>query len=635
VRALLTALLAWLCTAAASAAGADLDALFAPSSFTAVSLSPDGKRLAAIRFDGVASALLLLDAKTLVARTLIERPGPQASARSPQQIAWIDDQRLAVDYDDLSSEAIDLDGKRLQRLGERFLHTRRDHGAATDWVLAFETLRDGRISRVNLRSGERRPLPIALPGRVIHCAFDNDGALRAVTMLATTFWRGETRVSNWYRVDEDAPWQLLEASAVTADMWVPVQVPAEPNTLIVRSYHQRDHAGLFRYDTLNHRHLEPVAGQPDDEVLTTSALGQSGISRVITGGAKPHSHWFEPRWSLLQQQVDAAIPGRINLLSGDPAGRLLVFSYGDVDPGRWFVYDTHDASRWQVGEIKPRIDPAAMRPRQTLEYAAADGLPIPAYLTRPADADAATPLPLVVLVHGGPHMRDDWLWNEEVQLLAASGYAVFQPQFRGSTGFGQRFEEAGYGQWGRAMQDDVTAGVQHLIAEKIADPARICIVGASYGGYAALWGLVKTPDLYRCGISFAGVSDLELMLNDRSDRNADPAIRELQRLRIGDLAQGKAFFDDVSPLHQVERIRAPLLLAHGLDDQRVPLVHGQRMADALAAQGKSVEWMTFDGEGHGLAYTASKRRYYRAMLDFLQRHIGPDGARKSGFAPPA
>jgi len=272
---------------------------------------------------------------------------------------------------------------------------------------------------------------------------------------------------------------------------------------------------------------------------------------------------------------------------------------------------------------------------ETLDYAADDGLHIPAYLTRPANAEAGAPLPLVVLVHGGPHMRDDWLWNEEVQLLAANGYAVFQPQFRGSTGFGLSFEEAGYGQWGRAMQDDVTAGVRHLVAQKIADPARICIAGASYGGYAALWGLVKTPALYRCGISFAGVTDLEHMLKDPSDRNADAAIRELQRLRIGDLAQGKAFFDAVSPLHEVGRINAPLLLAHGVDDRRVPISHSQRMADALAAQGKAYEWLVFDGEGHGLTYTASKRRYYRAMLDFLQRHIGADAARKSGFAPPA
>src|SRR5438105_853997 len=452
-----------MCSVAGSALAADaelLDALLAPSSFTAVSLSPDGQQLAAIRFDGVASALLLLDAKPLAPRTLIERPGSRASSRSPQRVEWIDNKRLAVDYDDQTSEAIDLDGKPLQRLGERFVRTRREHGGASDWVLAFDRLRDGRISRVNLRSGERRPLPIALPGKPIHWAFDADGALRALTMLDTTFWRDQARVSNWYRADEDTPWQLLEASAVTADLFVPVHVPAEPNTLIVRSHHQRDRAALFRYDTLNHRHLEPVAGQPDEEVLTASALGQSGISRVITGGAKPHSHWFDPRWAALQQRVDAAVPGRINLLSGDPGGRLLVFSYGDVDPGRWFVFDTGDGAIWLAAAIKPRIDPAAMRPMQTLDYAADDGLQIPAYLTRPADAAAGAPLPLVVLVHGGPHLRDDWLWNEEVQLLAASGYAVFQPQFRGSTGFGLSFEEAGYGQWGRAMQDDVTAGVR-------------------------------------------------------------------------------------------------------------------------------------------------------------------------------
>jgi dipeptidyl aminopeptidase/acylaminoacyl peptidase len=287
---------------------------------------------------------------------------------------------------------------------------------------------------------------------------------------------------------------------------------------------------------------------------------------------------------------------------------------------------------WEVAALKPDVDPKKMRAMATLEYGASDGMSIPAYLTRPAGSDS--PAPLVVLVHGGPHMRDQWLWNEEVQILAANGYAVFQPQFRGSTGFGQRFEEAGYGQWGRAMQDDITAGVKHLIEQKIADPQRICIVGASYGGYAALWGLASTPKLYRCGISFAGVTDIDDMLNDRSDRNADAAIRELQRLRIGDPAQGEDHFGAVSPLRQVARIEAPLMIAHGQDDKRVPISHSLKMLDALKAHGKSFEWLSFDGEGHGLELSLNKRRYYDAMLEFLNRHIGR-AARKSGFAAPA
>jgi dipeptidyl aminopeptidase/acylaminoacyl peptidase len=617
MRAVLSALLAWFCTAALG--GVELDSMLAPSAFTSMNISPDGQQLAAISFDGVRSTLLLIDTKTLAQRNPIQPQG----TRSPIRAEWINAGLLAVDFDDLRSEAIDLNGKTQQLLGQRFLGTRRERGAESDWVLVFDDVRARGISQVNLRTGEHKKVRVALPGKLTHWAFDTNGSLRAVTMTDTAFWSDKIRTSNWYRVDEDSEWQLLEESPLTADSWVPMHVPAEPNTLIVRSHHRRDTAALFRYDTLKQQHLEMVAGHASGDVLAALGLEQAGIYRVITSGIKPQSHWFDARWAALQARVDAELPGRINLLSGDPAGRLLVFSYGDVDPGRWFVLDAQDQNMWPVAAVKPTIDPTAMRTMAPLEYRAMDGLTIPAYLTRPAGAD--TPAPLVVLVHGGPHMRDDWLWNEEVQILAANGYAVFQPQFRGSTGFGQRFQEAGYGQWGRAMQDDITAGVRHLVENGLADPQRICIVGASYGGYAALWGSIKTPALYKCGISFAGVSDIEHMLNDNSDRNDNPVVREMQRSRIGDLSQAEQLAQ-VSPLRQAAHVGVPLLLAHGSADERVPISHSRRMVEALQRNGKAHEWLAFDNEGHHLAYTKNKRRYYEAMLDFLNRHIGPAAA---------
>src|SRR5205823_6513944 len=171
---------------------------------------------------------------------------------------------------------------------------------------------------------------------------------------------------------------------------------------------------------------------------------------------------------------------------------------------------------------------------------------IPAYLTLPPGSRER--LPTVILIHGGPIARDHWRFDPDVQLLASRGYAVFQPQFRGSSGFGKRFMEAGYGQWGLAMEDDITSGVRWLIEKHIADPDRVCIYGASYGGYAALWGLIKTPELYRCGISLAGVSDIEYMLTDDSDVNDSAIGRLLRRTTIGDLKTHKQQFDGVSPL---------------------------------------------------------------------------------------
>ena len=240
---------------------------------------------------------------------------------------------------------------------------------------------------------------------------------------------------------------------------------------------------------------------------------------------------------------------------------------------------------------------------------------------------------MVVLIHGGPISRDEWAFNAEVQLLADRGYLVFQPQFRGSSGFGREFEQAGYRQWGRAMQDDITAGVKHLVGQGLADGARVCIVGASYGGYAALWGLVKTPDLYRCGVSFAGVSDIGRMYSDWSDTSIDKVTRQLMLDRIGDREKSAELFDPVSPLKHAAKIKAPVLLMHGEEDQRVPISHGKKMRDALEASKKDVTWLSFENEGHGLQYIASQVSYFDALLNFLDKHLAPAGITAAATSP--
>jgi dipeptidyl aminopeptidase/acylaminoacyl peptidase len=256
---------------------------------------------------------------------------------------------------------------------------------------------------------------------------------------------------------------------------------------------------------------------------------------------------------------------------------------------------------------------------ETIQYSARDGLKVNAYLTRPADATG--PAPMVVLIHGGPQIRDQWEWNEEVQVLASQGYVVFQPQFRGSTGFGRSFEEAGRRQWGRAMQDDITDGVAHLVERKIADPGRICIYGASYGGYAALWGVVKTPDLYKCGASFAGVSDLADLLTGSFMDDSTAATREWRRAQVGDPDTERAKLDEVSPLKHADKIRVPLLIAYGEEDTRVLPSQSKAMVKALRNLDKPVESISFEGARHGLFSSRDKERYYRALLAFFGKHL--------------
>lgn len=598
--------------------------LVVPNEMLSLSLSPDGSKLIGLGHNGYGATVIVVDVLTLKAKDLVKPEFIKMAwvyTRSAQRVRWIADDLIAVDFNDEESESFDLNGKKVADLGERYIGPIPGEPAKSDWVLAFSNVKSGAIARVNARSGEKKRFDISPPGSVLHWAFDASGALRAVTMMDTAFWSDKTKVSNWYRADEAASWQLLQETSITQDIWKPLYVPGEPDTIVVASREGRDTMAVFRYDVRQRKVVELMAAHATEDIVQVSGLDQESFRRVTTAGLKRKTFWLDERWGALQATVDAALPGQSNVLSGDPRGRVLVFSSSDVDPGRWFLLDTVKMTLQQVAESNPLIAPELMRPMKTLSYPSFDGLRIPAYLTLPSEEKK--PAPLVVLIHGGPQARDDWSWDREVQILAMNGYAVFQPQFRGSTGFGKAFEEAGYGQWGLSMQDDITAGVQHLIDQKIVDPERICIVGASYGGYAALWGLIKTPALYKCGVSFAGVTDIAYMLDDWSDRNSNAAVRELQRVRIGTPKEAAARFDAVSPLKHAAKVQVPVLLLHGERDKRVPISHGEKMVAALQDAGKQHDWVVFENAGHGLSYLADIKHYYTKLLGFLDHHIGP------------
>lgn len=414
---------------------------------------------------------------------------------------------------------------------------------------------------------------------------------------------------------------------LTDDYWVPLYVPDEAGKLVISSRAGRDTYALFSYDTATRSIGEMIAGHPTQDILAVSGIDQSAVERVETTGMVPQLVWFDPAWAAVQQAVDRVLPHRINRLSGNPKDKVLVRSTADIDPGSWYLVDMHDNTVTFVASVKPTVAVEEQRPMQVIQYKASDGLTIPAFLTLPVGD--GKPAPTIVLIHGGPTARDYWGWNSEVQLLAAHGYAVFQPQFRGSSGFGRKFEEAGFGQWGLAMQDDITSGVEYLIQRGIADPGRICIVGASYGGYAALWGLVKTPQLYRCGVSFAGVTDIEYMLDDSSDRTKSKVGREYMRARLGDPAVNKEQFDSVSPLKHADRIQAPVLLMHGEEDERVPISHGKKMKRALEDQGKTVIWHSFEEEEHGFFYVRDEVTYFQTMFAFLDKYLASPVVKKA------
>jgi len=267
----------------------------------------------------------------------------------------------------------------------------------------------------------------------------------------------------------------------------------------------------------------------------------------------------------------------------------------------------------------PWLPEAQLAEMRAVQYASRDGLTIHGYLTLPIGQPAKN-LPVVVNPHGGPWHRDTWVCNPEVQFLANRGYAVFQMNFRGSTGYGRAFWQASFRQWGKAMQDDITDGVQWLIDQGIADPKRIAIYGASYGGYATLAGVAFTPNLYAAAVDYVGVSNLFTFINTIPPY-WKPYLEMLYEM-VGHPEEDKAQLEATSPALHADRIQTPLLIAQGANDPRVNKAESDQMVEALRRRGVEVEYLVKDNEGHGFGNEENRFDFYSALENFLARHLG-------------
>lgn len=324
-------------------------------------------------------------------------------------------------------------------------------------------------------------------------------------------------------------------------------------------------------------------------------------------------------------EVDIGIRG-----AGSGGDSWLLYANGPRDRGSFYVYDLKARKIEPVGSRYPFLDEQRLGRTEVVRYPARDGRTIMGYLTRPPGAVPGKPTPFVMMPHGGPQARDRYHFDDLVQLLATRGYTVFQPNFRGSSGFGKAFAEAGYGEWGGAMQNDLDDGFAYLVSAGIADPKRACIVGWSYGGYAALAAAALTPQLYRCAVSIAGVSDLEAFLkSDQRKFSDDPKGWEFMKKELGDPAKDREKRLAHSPLRHVDAIQVPVLLAHGERDARVPFEQSVNLEKALREAGKPVQFVTDDKAGHGWETPDQSRKLFGAVLEFLDRNLptrpGPEG----------
>ena len=423
-----------------------------------------------------------------------------------------------------------------------------------------------------------------------------------------------------WKPQPNSEWTGFELKGFRDESVVPRRFSVDNRSVYLTGMREGDtYDALYRLD-LQTQQLEKVHGFAANDVdVVITDFADSELVGVSGYAQRQTDFWLLKDNPAAQtyQALHRAFPNqRVNVTSTSDDGRAaIVFVDSDVNPGDYYLFDpvTKRAEFLRAGRIW--IEPKQMRPKEPIVLKARDGMELHGYVTRPAGDG---PHPLVVMPHGGPHgVRDWWEFDPEVQLLANRGYAVLQVNYRGSGGYGRDFEAAGYGEWGAKMQDDVTDATRWAIEQKIAPADRTCIYGISYGGFAALMGAAREPDLYRCAIGYAGVYDLELMWESGDVPDSRYGRAYLERALGTDVAKLRA----QSPVYNAQNIKAPVLLIHGKADERADYEHAQRMKAALEKNKKKVEWLALGREGHGVYDEESRREVYERILQFLDANL--------------
>ena len=637
----------------AAAALPSVESFFQNSGVNGALLSPDG-RLVALRAANKEHRLTLA---VLNLETMKLSPVASYNDGDVGEFDWVNEHRLVFSMADLTKGkadvhvgpglfAVNSDGSGMRQLVERshYLVSAGDAPKLLPWrtyLLGGVGARDGNdvfavqvegygksvdtyttLLRLNTVNG--RAEPVEVPLHAVKWLIDDAGVPRVVVSE-----EGAHRIVR-YRDTAGGQWRVLTQFEhyVGAEL-EPVYL-APDDTLYVRSYQGRDKSAIYRYDLAHDRVLpQPVAASDDFDVYPGFVHNQRGLLGLRYSIDAEITQWLDPAMAALQKQIDALLPvttNRINVALRAQTPYVMVTAFSDAQPFVYYVYNTATQKLLKLGGEHADIDVKQMSQKDFIRYRARDGLSIPAYITTPVGAPKK-PLPMVVMVHGGPYLRGGfWNWNPETQFLASRGYVVLEPEFRGSTGYGARHFQAGWKQWGLGMQNDIADAARWAIAQGIADPKRICIAGASYGGYATLMGLVNDPDLFRCGVDWAGVTDINLMYSVSWSDASDIYKRHGMPILIGDRVKDAAQLQATSPLEQAARIKQPLLLAYGGADERVPLVHGEKFYDAVKAGNPDVEWITYEKEGHGWEMVPDRVDFWNRVDKFLAKHIGAPAA---------
>lgn len=631
------------------------------SRMVSAKISPKGTYLAAVTMQGGRPALLFVN---LATRALVSTFNP-SGATTVGRFYWINDERVII-------ELVDLDGTlagpvtRGELLavnardgGQRFLfgyrtgggRGSRTRGAEPEaaWGRVVDTLRHDdryvliasrsmqeagdrqvRLWRLDTVTGAREQVAIS-PIPEASFFTDEEGELRLAAGWDTEFnpryflregkldWRELTQLKGFSKASDpvayiakDQAIEVVEPLGTGFGLFS-VSVETGERKLLARTEVAPPGCYDRDKDTLRTVALESAPDLPVYDILDA----QHPIARLVDG-------------------LLAAYPGQhVRILGRTEDDRLAVAHvYGDRNPGEFLLVDVARHSAEPLGSTRPWIAPEEMAEMEAFHIAASDGLRIHGYLTLPRGLAAGAKPPLVVLPHGGPHgVRDHWGFDWEVQLLASRGFAVLQVNYRGSGGYGDAYQEAGYRRWGDRVVQDVVDATRWAIRKGKVDGARVCAVGASFGAYAAMQASILAPDLFRCAAGIAGIYDLTTM-GSEGDISWSGIGRGYVKKAVGD---DEAKLRAASPVYNAAKLGVPVFLAHGGRDDRAPIEHAEKLKEALTALGRPPGWLVERTEGHGFFDEAARLRLYTRLVDFLEAHTGPTaGAMPApGAATPA
>ena len=614
------------------------------SAYHQVVLSPDGKHYAVTvtNKDGKRTILILDRATNKQVGSLSWR-----GREIPNSVVWLNNERVAIevgikvnalDQPLLTGEyvAMNIDGSRkmvLHGLRKETKRNKRRSKAAMGQMFITDLLPEepdyvniltipngesfAELKRINVYTGREKRLaksPLKGGGMLA----DHNGNARFAVGIESV--EGINKTVVYYKKTKDSDWELFDRYDEDLGSISPLAFDANNEKVYVLSNYNRETKAIYALD-LQTKKLELVSQNERVDVQTMDF----GPKRQL------YAVHYEPDYSSIDvldpnHPLGKWYPAFIKSFNGAKVSivsstydmtEMVVQVESDKDPGSYYVFNSKTGNLSLLMKSKPWLDTKKMGSTEAFSFKARDGKTIYGFITLPKGKE--TNLPLIVIPHGGPHgPRDYWTFDDDVQLLASHGYAVLRVNFRGSGGYGKEYQSSGYRKWGSAIMDDITDGVNWAIAQNIADKDRLCIYGASFGGYSALMGPVREPDLYKCAIGYVGVYDMDLLFKTGDVPESQYGTNFLKKVIGEDRAQIEAF----SPARHVDKIKSAVFIVHGEKDQRAHFDHALLLRDKFEQANKPYQWLTKPKEGHGFYNEDNRLDLYNQMLAFFEKHIG-------------